>query len=687
MAQDEIVVKYKVDASEFGKVGVAVNTVTAETKELQNQIKATFADKSIEQATKDLYEQGDVMGALITKYGSATTALKAMEKELATMAALGQRGTESFNELATATAELKDTIGDTRGEIKKMASDTKVFDTMVQGARGVAAAFSVATGVAAAFGSENENVQKALLKVQGTMAALQGVQELANIATEKGGIATKAYGVALQVVDKISKVTGLSMAASWALATAGVTLLIAGVVALIAYLNDAGEATEDLTEKEKRLDQQRKLMAADKENSDKKRLLQFEKEKLIATNRIEELGAEIRYNTDLVAAYEAKSSAMENVLSTFSESEKRTQSYQDITAQLLETELSRVEALKKLKDAQKELSDLTRDRTPQVTGTDNVTPINTVAPLVTQDTVDMNKINAEKMNIDFKEYALQKSLKDQEEYASKKAALDAKMWADSYALAQQSISAINTFVQAGYNAQLDELQFVKQKELDAAGDNAVKRTKIEQKFAIESAKIARQKAIAEKAATIFGITISLAQTIQKITAEAAVLASNPVTAALSGNAYAQLGIAIASSAIQIATVAATPLPAIPKFEKGGRVVAGGRNADGHLIGRSHRDGGILIEAQGQEYIWDRETTAKHGDIIEAAHKNRIEDLVFHKYVVPMLRVKATQTSSESYDDILLRKTIDRTGRANARFIVDGISNNMKDIQYFANRYQ
>ena len=233
---DEIVVKYKVDASEFGKVGVAVNAVTAETKELQTQIKATFADKSIEQATKELYEQGDVMGALITKYGSATTALKAMEKELATMAALGQRGTASFNELAEATAQLKDNVADTRGEIKKMASDTKVFDTMVQGARGVAAAFSVATGVAAAFGSENKDVEKALLKVQGAMAALQGVQELANIATEKGGIATKAYGVALQVVDKISKVTGLSMAASWALATAGVTVLIAAIGTLIYWL-------------------------------------------------------------------------------------------------------------------------------------------------------------------------------------------------------------------------------------------------------------------------------------------------------------------------------------------------------------------------------------------------------------------------------------------------------------------
>ena len=115
MAQDEVVVVYKAVPEGFDKVGVAVNSVTNETKELQTQIKATFADKSIENATKKLYEQGDVMGALINEYGNATSALKAMEKELITMAALGQNGTKEFKELAKATAELKDTVGDTRG--------------------------------------------------------------------------------------------------------------------------------------------------------------------------------------------------------------------------------------------------------------------------------------------------------------------------------------------------------------------------------------------------------------------------------------------------------------------------------------------------------------------------------------------------------------------------------------------
>jgi len=210
--------------------------------------------KDLQGAVEKLYDQGKIMEALILKYGSASKALKEMQKELNTMAALGQRNTSAFKDLTKVTAELQDTIGDTRGEIKKLASDTKVFDSLVQSARGVAAAFSVGTGVMAAFGSENEDVQKTLLKVQGAMAALQGVQELANIATEKGGIVTQAYGSALTAVEFIQKRFAISSAAAWAAATGGVTLLFAAVGALIYWLSNASDAQEKLNEDLKEYD-------------------------------------------------------------------------------------------------------------------------------------------------------------------------------------------------------------------------------------------------------------------------------------------------------------------------------------------------------------------------------------------------------------------------------------------------
>ena len=683
---DEILVKYKVDASEFGKVGVAVNTVTAETKELQTQIKATFADKSIETATKHLYEQGDVMGALVNKYGSATSALKAMEKELATMAALGQRGTASFTELANATAELKDTIGDTRGEIKKMASDTKVFDTMVQGARGVAAAFSVATGLAATFGDENKDLQKTLLKVQGAMAALQGVQELANIATEKGGIATKAYGVALQVVDKISKVTGLSMAASWAMATAGITIVIAGVVALISYLNKGDDKSEEFKENE--IKRQKELQKQREESESRfnaiiqrvwgeyDRAQDIRRKNAILKN--ENMNqVELDLLKDKILQSEIALAAFDSVKKNLNE--KDAIEYKKyLEDRLLDTKV----AYKKIFDA---------TQTPQVTATDNVPKMLTADPLVSQETVDMNKINIDKMMVDFRKYALDAADKAEADALAKRR----KRNDEYFAAMGKAISAISNLTNAifagelkkneeKYSADLATLNERRDAELAAVGDNAAKKAAIEERYAkrkidlekrqaIEKAKIERQQAIANKAFAIFNIILSTSQAIMK---------------AIESNNYAMAAIAGAMGAVEIAAVSAQPLPAIPKFEKGGLVLAGGRNEDGHLIGRSHRDGGILIEAQGGEYIWDKEATAKHGDIIKAAHENRIEDLVMHKYVIPLIKAREKQSSSsESYDDIYLRRTIQQTSAKSAKYIVEGISTNMKDALYFQNRYK
>lgn len=679
MAQDDILIRYKVDTTDLDKASVAVADVTAETKQLQTQIKATFSDKSIEQATKDLYEQGDVMGALINKYGNATSALKAMEKELVTMSALGQRNTAQFKELANATAELKDNIGDTRGEIKKMASDTRVFDTMVQGARGITAAFSVATGVTAVFGKESEDLQKAILKVQGAMAALQGVQELANIATEKGGIATKAYGVALQVVDKISKVTGLSMAASWALATGGITLVVAGIVSLIAYMNEAEDTVNEFAEAEKRRAEE---YAKQQENRKTgiNTILEVEKKALQEFDRNQENARKeaILKNQDsnLVELGLLKDKLSQSETLLVATKKRELEGYDaDIIAYRKYLE----DRILETKVAYKKISDVLA--TPEVSKIDEL-PI--MKPNVL--TIEPQSIEVDTTKVpDVKVPIKLQPLLDREETLQKAQEI--------VSVIQDTIGAISGLtasIFANQTQQLDnelkEQDYLLSKQRDAellsVGDNQEKRRAIEERYAkrkaeiekknaIESAKIQRQQAIANKAFSIFNIIASTAQAIMK---------------AMETYNYAGAAIAGALGAVQIATVAAAPLPQIPKFEKGGKVLAGGKKNDGHLFGRSHRDGGILIEAQGGEYIWDIPTVQKHGDIIKAAHENRLEDLILHKYVAPALS-NAPQNSSDSYDDVLLRKTIRDTSKESAKMIVRGVSESVKDSLYFQTRYR
>lgn len=676
MAQDDILIRYKVDTTDLDKASVAVADVTAETKQLQTQIKATFSDKSIEQATKDLYEQGDVMGALITKYGSATTALKAMEKELATMSALGQRNTAQFKELANATAELKDNIGDTRSEIKKMASDTRVFDTMVQGARGITAAFSVATGVTAVFGKESEDLQKAILKVQGAMAALQGVQELANIATEKGGIATKAYGAALQVVDKISKVTGLSMAASWALATGGITLAIAGIASLIMYLKDAKDSTESLTEisadnAKQEKEKQEALMSAiseaekkkfeDQEYYRKKRKAAGEDERLI---EIKQLDENIAYYKDFLTRSTILGKEYFDDYKNLTD-EQYNELRLTADKYTIDAELRRQQLLKDI--VKKGVTDRVKIERGESLDSyklkDKKVDFEVGELSIKPDTVDISKVPNAEIPVTIQplsaELAAQQFLSDFSEHLNQIA---------------PTVNAIGSLVTSLYAAETQALDEEKAKQLAIVGDDLKKKEKIEKEFAIKRAKIAREQAIADRAIASFNAVVSMAASIAK-SSEAGFPQAIPYIA-----------LAAATGALQITAINAAPLPAIPTFEKGGKVLAGGKKNDGHLFGRSHRDGGILIEAQGGEYIWDIPTVQRHGDIIKAAHENRLEDLILHKYVAPALS-NAPQNSSDSYDDVLLRKTIRDTSKESAKMIVRGVSESVKDSLYFQTRYR
>lgn len=115
------------------------------------------------------------------KVKSLRLQLREMREELARMELAGQSGTTAFIELSRQAGELQDQIGDTSQRIQRLASDTKGLDALIAGARGLAGAFAVVQGAAAALGSQNEALQQTIAKVQGAMAILQGIQELANV--------------------------------------------------------------------------------------------------------------------------------------------------------------------------------------------------------------------------------------------------------------------------------------------------------------------------------------------------------------------------------------------------------------------------------------------------------------------------------------------------------------------------
>jgi hypothetical protein len=163
-------------------------------------------------------------------------------------------------------AEMKDQAGDLSAQTKILGSDTRALDTAMQGLSLGVGIFASLQGASALFGGENEKVQQALLKVNGAMAVLQGLQQIQNTLDKESGFiisvkayATSAYGVALRVVTAIQTAFGVSSATAWAIATGGITLLITAIGLLIYNYKEVTKYVTDFLGISKELTAQQKL--------------------------------------------------------------------------------------------------------------------------------------------------------------------------------------------------------------------------------------------------------------------------------------------------------------------------------------------------------------------------------------------------------------------------------------------
>jgi len=166
---------------------------------------------------------------------SAKQRLRELQKTLTEMALAGESGTKAFKQMEQEAGKLKDQIGDTSQRIKNLASDTRNIDTFVSAVQGITAGFQIAQGAAALFGSENEDLQKALLKVQGAMALANGVQQVANLLNKDSILITQGQAAAQALyATAVGASTGAMKAFRIALLATGIGAAIAAVGLLVA---------------------------------------------------------------------------------------------------------------------------------------------------------------------------------------------------------------------------------------------------------------------------------------------------------------------------------------------------------------------------------------------------------------------------------------------------------------------
>jgi hypothetical protein len=179
--------------------------------------------------------------------------------------------------------------------------------------------------------------------------------------------------------------------------------------------------------------------------------------------------------------------------------------------------------------------------------------------------------------------------------------------------------------------ELSELKTKQDEELRLAGDNEQKKEIIRQKYALKERELKRKQAEADKRKALFDATVNTA-----VAVISAFASGGPLLAAIAG----VLG------AAQIALIAAQP---IPKFAKGGAVPSS--DIQGMIDGRPHASGGVLIEAEGNEFI-TRKSQAMKGEnlgLLEAINMSDSErDAYINRhYVMPALKAKESK-ANESY---------------------------------------
>jgi hypothetical protein len=257
----EVLIKYKADAGDLeatvNKINEVNNEAVKSAQKASDKIATEFKDAAKSAAAA--FSGGEVKKALdgnttaiekLAKSGKSLTGqLRGLKQELTLLEQQGKDNTKEFNQLLIAASRLEDQIGDTRARVKILAADTFKFDVAVQATQGLAAGFEVAQGAAALFGSESEDLQKAILKVQGAIAVANGVQQIANLLLEESAIKT-AILTAKQAIytTVVGTSTGAVKAFRIALAATGVGALVVGLGFLIEKLFASTEATEDASE-------------------------------------------------------------------------------------------------------------------------------------------------------------------------------------------------------------------------------------------------------------------------------------------------------------------------------------------------------------------------------------------------------------------------------------------------------
>ena len=166
--------------------------------------------------------------------------LREATAEVAQMAEKYGEASKETVQAAKRAAELKDRIEDANDAIMAFKGEGTFLATG-KALQSVASGFAAAQGAMGLFGSESENVEKAILKVQSAMALAQGLEGL----EDAGRAFTQLKTVAVNAFNGIKAAIGAT----------GIGALVIALGAVYYYWDDIKEAVSGVSEEQQRLNE------------------------------------------------------------------------------------------------------------------------------------------------------------------------------------------------------------------------------------------------------------------------------------------------------------------------------------------------------------------------------------------------------------------------------------------------
>ena len=238
---------------EYGK---SIQRTRKELNETRKTVTDTKKDiEALSEAQKKM--PGAVVAETATK--SFRTLRRELEEQIKTMEMLGNTGTEEYDRLINEAGRLNDIQGDVSRSIKNIASDTRAFDTIIEGTQLAAGGFSVMQGGLALFGSESEDVQKLMVKLQSAIAITTGLQQIqnavqreSNIMMAVGALQTKAKTAAEALSTKGTITATVAQKALNIVAAMNPYVLLAvALISVVGALLLFSDRTDKATKKQK----------------------------------------------------------------------------------------------------------------------------------------------------------------------------------------------------------------------------------------------------------------------------------------------------------------------------------------------------------------------------------------------------------------------------------------------------